>query len=226
MRETADVVVIGAGVNGASLAYHLAMSGVRKVLVLEKQVAASGATGLSSGLVRMHYVNEIEARLALSSYTYFRNWAEMIGGECGFRETGFIRTVAPKNTEKLRANVAMLQRIGVETYLIPPGELHDLAPNIWAEDILLAAYEPHSGYADPAATTLSLLDAARRHGVQLRQQAEVQGFVTQGERLVGVKTSAGEIEAGKGGSAPRGGGGGSNEKTGVLFAGGGGWVPR
>ncbi len=196
MRETADVVVIGAGVNGASLAYHLAMSGVRKVLVLEKQVAASGATGLSSGLVRMHYVNEIEARLALSSYTYFRNWDEMIGGECGFRETGFIRTVALKNTEKLRANVAMLQRIGVETYLITPGELHDLAPNVWAEDILLAAYEPHSGYADPAATTLSLLDAARRHGVQLRQQAEVQGFVTQGARIVGVKTSAGEIEAG------------------------------
>jgi len=196
MHETADVVVIGAGVNGASLAYHLAMFGVRKVLVLEKKMAASGATGLSSGLVRMHYVNEIEARLALSSYRYFRNWADMIGGECGFRETGFIRTVAPKNTEKLRVNVAMLQRIGVETYLITPAELHELAPNVWAEDILLAAYEPHSGYADPTATTLALLDAARRLGVQLRQQAEVLEFVTRGERVVGVKTSVGEIEAG------------------------------
>src|SRR6266404_5269466 len=196
MHETADVVVIGAGVNGASLAYHLAMFGVRKVLVLEKKMTASGATGLSSGLVRMHYVNEIEARLALSSYRYFRNWADMIGGECGFRETGFIRTVAPKNTEKLRANVAMLQRIGVETYLITPAELHELAPNVWAEDILLAAYEPHSGYADPTATALSLLDAARRLGVQLRQQAEVLEFVTRGERVVGVKTSVGEIEAG------------------------------
>ncbi len=196
MHETADVVVIGAGVNGASLAYHLAMFGVRKVLVLEKKMTASGATGLSSGLVRMHYVNEIEARLALSSYRYFRNWADMIGGECGFRETGFIRTVAPKNTEKLRANVAMLQRIGVETYLITPAELHELAPNVWAEDILLAAYEPHSGYADPTATTLALLDAARRLGVQLRQQAEVLEFVTRGERVVGVKTSVGEIEAG------------------------------
>ena len=196
MHETADVVVIGAGVNGASLAYHLAMFGVRKVLVLEKKMTASGATGLSSGLVRMHYVNEIEARLALSSYRYFRNWADMIGGECGFRETGFIRTVTPKNTEKLRANVAMLQRIGVETYLITPAELHELAPNVWAEDILLAAYEPHSGYADPTATTLALLDAARRLGVQLRQQAEVLEFVTRGERVVGVKTSEGDIEAG------------------------------
>src|SRR5258708_11049395 len=182
------------------------MLGVRKVLVLEKKMTASGATGLSSGLVRMHYVNEIEARLALSSYRYFRNWADMIGGECGFRETGFIRTVAPKNTEKLRANVAMLQRIGVETYLVTPGELHELAPNVWAEDMLLAAYEPHSGYADPSATTLALLDAARRLGVQLRKQAEVLEFVTQGERVVGVKTSEGDIEAGTVVCAPRGGG--------------------
>lgn len=196
MHETADVVVIGAGVNGASLAYHLAISGVRNVLVLEKQVAATGATGHSSGLVRMHYANEVEARLALSSYAYFRNWADMIGGECGFRETGFIRTVAHWNTEKLRANVAMLQRIGVETRLITPTELHDLAPHIWAEDILLAAYEPHSGYADPTATTMSFLDSARQRGVQLHQHIEVQGFITRGERVLGVQTSEGVIEAG------------------------------
>ena len=196
MHETADVVIIGAGVNGASLAFHLVQAGVRKIIVLEKQVAASGATGLSSGLVRMHYVNEIEARLALNSYTYFRNWADIVGGECGFTETGFIRTVAPRNNEKLRANVAMLQRIGVETCLISPGELHELAPTIWSEDLELAAYEPHSGYADPTATTLSLLDAARQRGAELRQQVEVQGFLLHNERVTGVKTSTGTIEAG------------------------------
>jgi sarcosine oxidase subunit beta len=74
MHETADVVIIGAGVNGASLAYHLTQARVRRVVVLEKSVVASGATGLSSGLVRMHYSNEIEARLALNSFQYFRNW--------------------------------------------------------------------------------------------------------------------------------------------------------
>jgi sarcosine oxidase subunit beta len=144
----------------------------------------------------MHYANEVEARLALKSYAYFRNWADVIGGDCGFRETGFIRTVAHKNTEKLRVNVAMLQRIGVETYLITPDELHDLAPKIWAEDIPLAAYEPHSGYADPTATTLSLLNAARQRGVELRQYSEAQCLVTRGEHVVGVQTSEGVIEAG------------------------------
>ncbi|HLI09528.1 MAG TPA: FAD-dependent oxidoreductase [Ktedonobacteraceae bacterium] len=196
MHETADIVIIGAGVNGASLAFHLARAGERRVVILEKQVAASGATGLSSGLVRMHYTNELEARLALSSYAYFRNWDEIVGGNCGFTETGFIRTVAPKNNEKLRANVAMLRRIGVETCLIGADELRQLAPTIWTEDLELAAYEPHSGYADPTATTLSLLQAARRNGVELRQQVEVQDFLLQGERVVAVQTSQGVLQAG------------------------------
>src|SRR5947199_10645036 len=100
MHETADVVIIGAGVNGASLAFHLVQAGVRKIIVLQKQVAASGATGLSSGLVRMHYVNEIEPRLAVNSYTYFRTWPDIVGAERGFTETGFIRTVATKNHHK------------------------------------------------------------------------------------------------------------------------------
>ena len=90
----------------------------------------------------------------------------------------------------------MLQRIGVETRLISAGELHELAPTIWSEDLELAAYEPHSGYADPTATTLSLLDAARQRGAELRQRVEVQGFLLHNERVTGVKTSTGTIEAG------------------------------
>ncbi len=196
MYETADVVIIGAGVNGASLAFHLTKAGMRKVIILEKRVAASGATGLSSGLVRMHYANEVEARLALSSFAYFRNWSDIVGGECGFTETGFIRTVSPRNNAKLRANVAMLQHIGVDTRLITPAELRELAPTIWSEDLELAAYEPHSGYADPTATTLSLLHAARQRGAELRQQVEALGFVLEGERVTGVRTSEGIIKAG------------------------------
>jgi sarcosine oxidase, subunit beta len=196
MLETADVVIIGAGVNGASLAYHLALAGVHHIIILEKRVAAAGATGLSSGLVRMHYTNEVEARLAHASFHYFQHWADIIGGDCGFVETGFIRTVAPHNVEKLQATVAMLQRVGVDTRLIDPSELRVLAPAMQTDDIALAAYEPHSGYADPTATTLSLLATARRRGVILRQGIAVTGFLREGERITGVQTSAGDIAAG------------------------------
>ena len=93
MSNTADVIIIGAGVHGASLAFHLAQRGAQ-VIVLEKRFVAAGATGRSSGLVRMHYDTEVDSRLAWESFKYFRNWKELVGGECGFTRTGFIQIVA------------------------------------------------------------------------------------------------------------------------------------
>ena len=90
----ADVIIIGAGVQGASLAFHLAQRGV-KVLVLEKRFVAAGATGRSSGLVRMHYDVPQDTQLAWLSFQYFRDWKNKVGGECGFTRTGFLQLVAP-----------------------------------------------------------------------------------------------------------------------------------
>ena len=84
MAETADVVVIGAGANGASTAFHLAQMGAGKVVVVERWHLAAGATGKSGALVRTHYTNEHEMRLALESFNYFVNWGDMVGGDCGF----------------------------------------------------------------------------------------------------------------------------------------------
>jgi len=115
MAETADVIIIGAGVQGASLAFHLARRGV-SVLVLERDAVAAGATGRSSGFVRMHYDLESEARLAWASFPYFRDWAERVGaGDCGFVRTGFLQLVPHALAEALRINTAMLQRLGVTT---------------------------------------------------------------------------------------------------------------
>ena len=91
MIETAEVIVVGAGVQGASLAFHLAGRGVR-VLVLERETVAAGATGRSSGFVRMHYDLASDARLAWASFPYFEDWAGMVGhGDCGFVRTGFLQ---------------------------------------------------------------------------------------------------------------------------------------
>src|SRR5512139_823292 len=117
MSHTADVIIIGGGVQGASLAFHLARRGV-KATVLEKQFVGAGATGRSSGLVRMHYDTEVEARLAWASFQYFRNWKELVGGECGFTRTGFIQIVSPELQEMLKANVAMHQRIGIPALVV------------------------------------------------------------------------------------------------------------
>ena len=94
--ETADVVVVGGGVNGASIAYALAARGVKRVTLLEQGALAHGASGRSSALVRMHYTNEWDARLAWASFPVFRNWPELMGGPPVFTHTGFVNVVAVK----------------------------------------------------------------------------------------------------------------------------------
>ena len=172
MSQTGDVVIIGGGIHGASLAFHLTRKGL-KPIVLEKEFIASGATGRSSGLVRMHYDLEPESRLAWISYNYFCNWGEMVGGDSGFNRTGFLQFVEPDAIENLKANVKMHQRIGIPSLLITGDDVGRLAPSLFHEDIDLAAYEPESGYADPASCTGAFLDAAREGGAKLITDCEV-----------------------------------------------------
>ena len=194
--RTADVVVIGGGVIGTSIAYHLARLGAGQVVLLERKQLAAGATGMSSGLVRMHYDNSLEAEMALKSFEVFRHFDEIVGGESGFVRTGFLRTVEPWNLERLKANVAMLQALGVNTRLVTGDEIQALAPNLNAGDIPLAAYEPDSGYADPHGTTMGFADAARHHGARILQGVEATGIERSGGRVTGVRTPQGQIATG------------------------------
>jgi sarcosine oxidase subunit beta len=105
MAHAADVVVIGGGVNGTSIAYALAEKGVMVVLV-EKGAVASGASGRSSALVRMHYTNEWDARLAFASFPVFTHWSELMGGPPVFTRTGFVNVVGRFRMTKLRPKSA------------------------------------------------------------------------------------------------------------------------
>jgi len=192
--NTSDIVIIGAGVQGASLAFHIAQRGVT-VLVLERHFLAAGATGRSSGLVRMYYEQETEARLAWESFQYFRNWPEMVGGECGFIRTGFIHIGVPEKGSQLQECVARHQRIGIPTFVVTSEDVRRLAPALLVHDFEIAAFEPESGYADPHATTKSLMDAARRRGARLVQDCTVVGIKTSKGKVIGVETSKGEYYA-------------------------------
>lgn len=194
MANTADVIIIGAGVHGASLAFHLAQRGV-KPLVLEKRFVAAGATGRSSGLVRMHYDVRQDTELAWVSFQYFRNWREKVGGECGFTRTGFLQLVGPQDEAELRANVAVQQDIGVPVLLIKADDVRRLAPGFATEDIHVAAYEPESGYAMPSDTAAALMNAAKEKGARLVQDAEVTGIQVTGGKVTGVRTASAEYSA-------------------------------
>src|SRR3954453_2721163 len=115
MTPSYDAIVIGAGVIGASMAFHLVNTGFMRVLIVERDTVCSGNTRKSGAIVRMHYTNEPEVRLARASLPYFQDWANRVGGDCGFRQAGFALLVGPENVERLRRNVARLQRWGVDT---------------------------------------------------------------------------------------------------------------
>lgn len=194
MPEVADAIIIGAGIHGASVAYHLAQSGVRPV-ILERKTVASGATGRSSGLVRMHYDVETDARLAWCSLSYFRAWPDAIGGDCGFVRTGFLQLVRDGEGDALNRNLEMLRSIGVATYSVSRDDIRDLVPGMVADDVTIAGWEPDSGYADPTATTASLLAAATGRGARLVQSAPVTTIRTNRDQVVGVDTPRGSWDA-------------------------------
>jgi len=194
MTNTAEVIIIGAGVHGASLAFHLAKRGV-KVIVLEKKFVAAGATGRSSGLVRMHYDVKQDSELAWVSFPYFRNWKEMVGGEAGFTRTGFIQLVAPDDVKKLKANVVMHQQIGIPVILIKADDVKRLAPAFVTDDIEFAAYEPESGYAMPSDTTNAFINAAKDKGARLIQDCAVTEIIVGSGKAKGVQTTQGQFDA-------------------------------
>jgi sarcosine oxidase subunit beta len=195
MTDTADVIVVGAGVQGASLAFHLAKRGVR-VAVLERGSVASGATGRSSGFVRMHYDVPTDVELAWRSFPYFRDWAAVVGhGDPSFVQTGFVQIVPPHLERALRANVAMMQAIGVDTALATREDLERLVPGIAADGVSVVAHEPQSGYGDPTGTAAGFLAAARALGTSVIQHCFVKSVTTAHGRVTGVSTGSSRIAA-------------------------------
>jgi len=148
LPKTADFVILGAGVMGASIAFHLAKRKAGKIVVIDKDHVGRGGSGRSSALVRMHYSFPPEVELALISLRMFQNWQEVVGQPGEFRKTGFVRIVHPNESARLKSNVEMQRRLGAKVDLISKEDLHELEPDWNVEEVEVAAYEPDSGYGD------------------------------------------------------------------------------
>jgi sarcosine oxidase subunit beta len=194
MSKVFDVIVIGAGIMGCSTALELARRGLT-VALLEKSTVGAGPTGKSSAIIRQHYSNELTARMALYSLDIFQDFANQVGGECGFTRTGFLALAQASDSKGLEANVALQRGVGIKTELLSAQSLQEMMPGLDTSDLLVAAYEPESGYADPYLTVTSYAQAARNAGVKLMQETAVTDILFAGGRVAGVKTSAGELSA-------------------------------
>jgi sarcosine oxidase subunit beta len=162
-----DVAVIGAGVHGASVAFHLANSGVRTV-VIERTSPAGGPTGRSSAIVRAYYTNAFLAAVARDSIAMFRDFERHTGRDAGFRETGLLVLHPPEDEATVREVVPRLNDQGIPTDLLQPQQVVAEWPAFDLDGIAIAAFERDAGYADPVLTTQGLLERARELGAEIR----------------------------------------------------------
>ncbi|MYC30707.1 MAG: FAD-binding oxidoreductase [Chloroflexi bacterium] len=192
--NSANVVVIGGGVIGSSIAMHLAQMGAGKVILLEKEHLASGATGRSGAMIREHYLHPTLVKMAQESSQVFHNFDEIIGGDVRFIQTGRIILLPDGDVAAGRANVAMNRELGVNIQTLTPAEIVRLVPQMSTDGVALGLYEPNSGYADSVATTHAFARQAEARGATILTGCRATGFKVVGGRLAGVETESGIIE--------------------------------
>jgi len=192
VSRRASAVIIGGGVTGASIAFHLAASGMRDVLALERRTLASGGTGRSVGIVRQLYPTRETSQMVVRSLHVFQRFRQAVGGESGYVGCGALIGVSPAMRPKLEATVELQRAVGVRAEVLEPRDLARVEPRIDPENLGAVLYEPDSGYGDPTAVTNGYADAARRHGARIEQGVEVVAIRRSEDRVTGVETASGE----------------------------------
>jgi len=197
MTETADVVIVGGGLEGAAAAWALTQRGVTDVVVAERSTVGSGMTGKSSGIVRCHYGVSSLAAMATTGLEVFEKAEEIFGHDIGFRQCGYVVGVGEQNVDALRKSLAAQRAVGVQTEEIDAVEVADLWPAADLTPFGAFAWEPRGGYGDAYQTAQAFSVSARAAGARVRQGSAVTELIIDGERVSGVRLADGsEITAG------------------------------
>jgi glycine/D-amino acid oxidase-like deaminating enzyme len=190
-----DAIVIGAGISGASTAYHLAKAGA-KTLLLERGEPASGGTGKSAAIIRQSYSTPLLVLLARASITMFENAKAELGKDAGFVQDGYCFVVSADMLDGARKNVAMQKGLGIVNEWSEGPGFREHLPEINPDGIAGIVYEPHGGYADPVQATEAYVDAFRNAGGEFRARTPVRRLLRDGNRITGVELDHGELSAG------------------------------
>jgi sarcosine oxidase subunit beta len=200
VTETADVVIVGGGIEGAAAAWALARRGVTDVLVVERNTVGSGMTGKSSGIVRCHYGVSSLAAMATVGLEVFENPREYFGDDVtdiGFRQTGYVVGVGEPNVDSLRKSVAAQRAVGVATEEIDAAAVAQMWPHADLEPFAAFAHEARGGFGDAYQTAQAFAVSARGAGVRIRQGTAMTDLLLDGDRVTGVRLADGtEVTAG------------------------------
>lgn len=195
LPRNADVVIVGGGVMGASAAYHLATSGTKKVLLLEKEpFFGLGATGRCAGGVRYQFATEVNIRLSLESLPMLERFEQEIGQGINYRKCGYLMFLTnPADKGVFQRNMTLQHALGVQTEWLDGDEIRKRLPMMRLDDVIGGTFHAKDGLVDPNSVVMGYINRANERGAVCLSGIEVSGLKVQSGKIAGVITSAGEI---------------------------------
>ena len=197
MTRTADVVIVGGGCMGASVAFHLARRGVTNVVLVEReQLLGTGSTGRNAGGVRHQFSHEANIRLSIESIGVLERFKEEVGADIDFHQDGYLFLLSsPASVEVFTANVERQRRLGIAVDWLDADAAAALAPGLVTDQVIGATFCQRDGIADPNGVTMGFARSAQAAGVSILRETEVTGVRVVGGRVAGVETTTGAIDA-------------------------------
>ena len=182
-----DVVIVGGGVIGASIAYHLTTRGIASVTVLERDTLGSGSTSKNAGGIRQQFSSEINARLSQMSVPRFERFEAEMGIDIAFQQVGYLFLITDeRDVPAFQRSLALWERLGVPARRVERDEIRSIFPELAIDDVLFATFCPQDGHADPNSILSGYVSRARERGVTFREHARVTGIDAGGGRIRSV----------------------------------------
>jgi sarcosine oxidase subunit beta len=196
LPDRASVIIVGGGVIGTSIAFHLAEAGVTDVLLLDRGQLGGGSTCRAAGGVRAQFSDELNIALGARSLEAFARFGERPGQEIDLHRVGYLFLLStPEQVAAFERDVKLQNELGISSRMIDPGEARRLSPLIDTDGVLAAAFSPDDGHCTPESVVLGYATAARRLGAVLRTGADVLDLKREGDRVSAVVTDQGTISA-------------------------------
>ncbi len=196
LPRSADVVIIGGGVVGCSIAYHLARRGHRDVLVLERETVGSGTTSKAAGGIRVQFPTETEIRFSLDAIRTFTSFQEEFGVDIGYRKIGYLFLITDEaDRHGFETRIALQRSLGADVRMITPKDAQAMVPALRVDDLIAAVWGPDDGMAGPAEVTNGFARRARELGARIVEGVMVTGIDVPGGHVRGVRTTTDTVAA-------------------------------
>jgi sarcosine oxidase subunit beta len=196
MEKTADIIIIGGGIIGASIAFHLTGKGTEGIILLEKGMIGEGSTAKCVGGIRTQFSTEVNIRFSLESLKTWDHFSEITGVDLGFKKVGYLFLATTENEWRIfQANTHLLRTFSIPVELLSAEEIQHRWPYLKVDDLRGGTFCPWDGYAGPYEALTGFIKGARQGGAKIYEGTEVQQILQERGRIVGVHTSRGTIAA-------------------------------